>query len=282
MKNEFNFEEITLRELGSKLPIFPKDLINPKTQKPVECAEFSFIEWDMSIEEKISDIRDKSKNTGKFITKMMSVLLDQFCGMDFQEMDAGTKELLLSRTYFPNLMYMYIYLRVDQIDEKVEYGNFKCPYCNQDLKKFEANLNDLTVQVKDKEEDYITDYELCKPLIINKKTVTNFKFDISRWEALELIPADKQSNAAVLKKHLLISSLSSICDANGPITDVFIEKKTLLEKLKKKDIQRSLEHSAKNNGGPQMFLEVDCPFCSGTIQKIIDWRYDSFFENSSL
>lgn len=106
-QNDELYKITTLDELGPNLPIIPNTL---NIQKPKDKS-FSFIEWDMEIEEKISDIQSKVENIGSLVSQMMCLLIDQFCGQDFQSLPDEQKVLTINQLEFPNVMYMFIYLR---------------------------------------------------------------------------------------------------------------------------------------------------------------------------
>ena len=103
----------TLQELGPNLPIQTK--LNGQY---VKDRSFSFIEWDMELEEKLSKLQAKSKNIGTFINQMLCTVLDNFCGIDFQSLKDHEKTLMINQLEYTNVMYMYIYLRVEELGEE--------------------------------------------------------------------------------------------------------------------------------------------------------------------
>jgi len=276
--SKFSFTQ-TLKELGPNLPITPIIKGNP-----VKDQSFSFLDWDMKVEEELSKLLKDSKNIGVFINAMLCKLLDNFCGMDFQSLDKSEKTFLLSQLEYTNIMYMYIYLRVEELSEELKV-NLNCPVCQKEIKDYICNLYSLDVSCKSDKHERKHEYNLKKPIHFKhneiSKIITGFNIDITQWNSLEGITVGNKFSDTSLKKRMFYSSIVEFLDSKGVISD-FIDKKTVIDKLKKADIEKILSLITENNAGPSMVTEIECPHCGNQSEKVLEWRYEIFFGSSSL
>lgn len=271
------FHITTLRELGSNLPVKPVD----SSGQLLKNCSFSFNEWDMETEEHLSDLQRKSKNVGEFVNKMLGVLLADFCGVDFQSLKPEEKLLKVSQLEFSNVMYMYMYLRYDELGSELKF-DITCPTCKRNIENFVADLGDLEVHTKDHETEYDIKYELRRPIVLNDVgTITHIVFGQSKWEALERQTKDSVANEGKMKRTMFHSAIKSVEGANGPF-EKFIDLQTVLSKLKKVDIELAMKAVVENNAGPHMVVKGQCPHCESEWFRQLDWGYESFFDSSSL
>ena len=270
-KTEENKNTKTLGELGLNLPIFTGS----------DDRSFSFKDWDMETEEKLSDLQSKSKNVGEFVRQMMNLLLDEFQGKDWESYLEEEKIVTLSKLHFPNMMYMYVALRVEELGHELAFDSITCPSCAKQIRDFRADLRTLDIIMKDSEEDLVRDYELKKPLLLGNQTITGLKVGVTKWGALESVPAEKASNGASVKKALFESSISGATN-NSEDIEGMIDFKTLIKKIKKIDIEKISKLITENNGGPDMIVGGQCPHCQSDFVKPVDWGYEIFFDSSSL
>lgn len=272
-----NHKVITLKDLGPVLPItrFIAD-------KPVEKLDFSFLEWDMTVEEKLAEIKAKAKSMGQFINQMMSLLLDRFCGQDFQAMTKEERLISLNQLEYPNMMYMYVYLRVEELGDELRL-DVNCPHCGKLNKDFVCSLHDMEVHAKGVEHARKIDFTLKKPILMaNEQIITGLKIDIAKWDAMENADAELSENDAKVKQLLFNSSICGASVGDGEPMKGFVDVQTIVKKLKKIDIERLGQAIAQNNGGPMMAVKGKCQHCAKEWAKLLNWGYDYFFDNSSL
>ena len=268
----------TLKELDQDLPILP--LLKGEKNKFEKERSFSFLEWDMKLEEEFAKLQEENISQGQLVNKILCRLLDQYCGRDFQKLSDNEKMLIINQEYFANVIYMYTYLRVEELGHELIL-NVACPYCKKEVNKYECDLRTMDVDCKDKENKRVHEYNLKKPILYKGKVITGFKYDLAKWDFIEGIKADKNLSNTLFKKRMFYSSIVGFLDSKGLI-ETFIDKKEVIDKMKKYDIEKFLIVISENNGGPSMVTQVDCPHCSNTFQKIIDWSYQNFFGISSL
>jgi copper chaperone CopZ len=266
-----------LGTLGARLPIFDG----------CETPTFSFKEWDMDIEETLSDLQEQSANVGTFVRSMMDLLLDEFKGKDYQSLSKEEKLITLSQLHFPNMMYMYMVLRVEELGHELHFDSVQCPHCKKKIENFVADLRGLDVECKDKEHEQTVKYELKKPITmpgINgapAKVVTGLLLSVSKWDALESVPTEKAANAGYVKKAIFNSAITG-CTNNGELVEGYVDLKSLVKKIKKFDIERIGKEIVNNNAGPDMKISGNCQFCKKDFETQINWGYESFFDSSSL
>lgn len=267
----------TLGELGNTLPIFDG----------ADNLTFSFRDWDMDVEEQLSDLQEDAPNVGAFVRSMMDLLLDEFKGKDYQSLSKEEKVMALSQLHFPNMMYMYMALRVEELGHELHFDTVKCPHCAKDNKDFIADMRGLDVDCKDKEHEMTVDYELKKTISLENPNggpatlVTGLKVGISKWDSLESVPTEKAGNGGYVKKAIFNSAIIGAYN-NGELIEKFIDVKTLVRKIKKFDIERIGKKIVVNNAGPDMKLSGSCQFCRKDFETQINWGYESFFDSSSL
>lgn len=282
MQNEENQEEenktkTTLGALGLKLPIYDGS----------DDLTFSFKEWDMDVEEQLSDLQEDSSNVGTFVRSMMDLLLDEFKGKDYQEMSKEEKVMALSQLHFPNMMYMYMALRVEELGHELSFDNVQCPHCSKQIKNYVADLRTLDVFCKDKEHKQIISYELKKPITIEDtnggkaKVITGLEISVSKWESLENVPQEKASNSGFIKKAIFNSAITG-CTNNGEPVEGIVVFKDMIRKIKKVDIERIGKAIVENNAGPDMKVGLNCKYCRKDFERQVSWEYESFFDSSSL
>lgn len=285
----------TLRELGPNLPI-PMRLQDGTT---VEKRSFSFLEWDMEMEDILSKAKVKAKTVGLFVNDMMGFILDDLCGIDFQALDEGSRMLKISQLEFSNIMYMYIYLRVEELGSTIRM-DVGCPSCGQLNKDWRGDLNDMEIRVKDETVPAIEakgdnkaipekkghprtcEYEFRRPLVMeDKKIITGVMLDIGKWQAMEKADAEVAKNPAKMKRLLFESSIAGVLQKDGPIKGYY-DVDAVIWKLKKIDIEMCMMEMVENNAGPVMAIQGECEHCGTEWFKELDWSYDYFLDSSSL
>ncbi len=277
-KNDELYKITTLDELGPNLPILPNSLT---IQKPKDKS-FSFLEWDMEIEEKISEIQSKAKNIGHLVSQMMCLLLDQFCGQDFQSLPEEQKILNINQLEFPNVMYLFIYLRTEELGYDLKM-DVTCPACKKLNKDFVADLRTLEVHQKDESHKRSHSYDLIKPILLeNGDVVQAVHYDVSKWDAMERATPDVADNAGKMKQLLFRSSVTQVEVKSDKDKTKNYPIDLVIKKLKKVDIEKISSAITQNNAGPLMAMKGNCIHCQAEWYRVIDWSYNYFFDSSSL
>ena len=269
------YRTITLKELGANLPVPKLD----SEGKPFP-TKFSFKVWDMEMEETLSKLKGKAKTVGLFVNQLMCTMLSTFNGQDFTSLSTEEKMLRMNQIEFPNMMYMYIYLRVEELGSEFRL-DVGCPTCGKLNKDFLANLDDLDIRIKEKDHPREYDFKLKRPIELDGKTLTSLMLNIGKWDSMEKADREVGSNAAKMKRLLFESCIVGASTADGPV-EGYVDLSNVIKKMKKIDIERCMRDSIENNGGPLMAITGDCSQCGVEWWKELDWRYDTFFDSSSL
>lgn len=278
-------EESKKPEISKKVKQDDLGLTFPIHNDKFKDQTFSFLDWDMDMEETLSDLQNEhSHNVGLFVRHMMNVLLDTVHGKDYQTLNNEEKVMMLSQMDFPNMMYMYVALRVEEMGEDLLFENITCPNqsCKKLIERFVADLRTLDIICKDEKHPKTIKYELKRPIKLEnvKDVITGLELGITKWDSMEKIPSDKAGNEGFIKKTMYQSSIVTPL-TNGEPTEGFVDMKTLVRKIKKKDQAKLGNALAENNGGVEMIVSGECPHCKAEFVKPIEWGYDSFFGSSS-
>lgn len=259
----------TLKELANKLPI---------EIKGKENQFFTFKNWGMPEEKKIAEIKGENPNMGRFISQMMYLLLDTLHGEDFGGQEEAKKILTINQLPMGDVLYMFIYLRYDQLSEDISMG-FHCPNCQKLVKDWVADLGDLDVDCKRGDwEDTVT-YKLKKPITLEKgeQLIDNLKLTVAKWDAMERATEEIATNDAARQEHQLKACLQGSEGYEG-----HLDANEVINKLAKKDLEYLQKVISSHNAGPSIQAEVQCSRCKHKYLQMIDWSYDNFFGASSL
>lgn len=261
---------ITLSELGKTLPFGLDGKDN----------SFSFKDWTMEEEKYISKLKSESlkKSTyGVFINKLLAYMLTDIMGEsgDSGEESIRNKMLIISQMELMDVLYLYTYLRYDQVDNEMRLS-IKCPYCDTVDDNLIVDLSELDVVVKDGDEDQY-EYKLKKPIMFNDQNIESFVLRRTKFEAFEKCDPDDVKMTSAIYKY-------SIIGVNGEVSETFLDVENIIKKLKKVDMNRLDKIITEKNGGPSFSVETECKNsnCKSTIYKNLEWDYDNFFGPSSL
>jgi len=279
-------KETTLGEWGNKLPIG----IKGKSRR-----DFTFKSWGLDEEKEISEMKRKSTTMGPFVNQLLSYMIKDFCGESFENKDINEKLITFNQLILSDVLYMYLYLRYDQLDELVRM-DVTCNNCGKINKDFTANMEGLDVDVLDVETVKIVNpvktdspkqpeapdnfsYKLRKPFKLgdDKIEVSTIKLKRTPWDAMERASDEVTTNQGMLTELIFQNSIVGINDEIG-----YVDMDKLLKGFRKTDFERMSNAINKYNGGPTLRISDKCRYCSIHFYKQLDWGYDSFFGSSSL
>jgi hypothetical protein len=261
---------ISLKELGQNLPV------------PVDGKKnlsFSFKSWGLDEEKEIGEMKRKSQYMGPFISKVLSHMIEDLCGEKFSKMDENARELLLSKMPMMNVLYLWIYLRYDQLDEMIRL-DVGCPGCGRMNKNFVASLSGLDVDVPEKADDPIAQYKLKKPFKLTDKDAELtkvLKFSRTPWFAMDTADDEVTTNQGMIMELMFSKSIVGTDGEEG-----FIDLESINKKIRKRDFEFLSNAIQKHNAGPSLAIEGKCHYCPTKFYRQLDWNYDTFFGSSSL
>lgn len=267
----------TLKELGANFPIYPTE----PNGKQAKSRSFSFLDWDMKVEEEFADIQRKNESSGFIVSGMMNIILDSICGEDFHSQNENKKILFLNGLEYSNMMYLYLYLRYDELGPSLKLP-VSCPSCTKHIDDFVVDLGDLDIECRDEDHKPEFKYPLEKPITLDDgEIVTSMIFGYVTWDMMERASRDMIENVGKMKRLAIVSGLNHICNSKGKI-EGFRDRDTIVNKLKKIDIERISEKLDEHNGGPVMAVSGKCPSCRMKFHRALDWSPSHFFDSSSL
>lgn len=269
---------VSLQELGNSLPI---PAIDGKRQT------FKFRPWRMAEEKKISELKNKHKNLGRFVREVFDFMLVEFGGAPWDSIDGNNRKLLLNQMSWANVFYMYCYLRVDAMGTEMKMDTIPCPSCQNEIKGFMADMNSLQVKVagmgengEDIECKREFDYLLKHQFHVGEVKVKALRFGFTPWDAMEKIPAGERNGGAVKESMLAASLIGALTEESDK--PIGLQKDKVLMNLSKKDIEGYYDALDEQNGGPILGLDVECNGCGHKFAQPLNWGFDYFFGNSSL
>lgn len=268
-KDSETSKKLELKTLQNELPIHDKSKSN---------QTFTFKDWGMPEEEEIGKIKSTNPSMGKFITSVLSYMLKTLHGENFAELDSKKRKLIINQMFSGNILYMYMYLRYDQVDDRMAF-NFECPFCKHELDEIIVSLNDLDVDCKHGEYQEYEVYKLEKNITLEKgsQQVDNVKLGITKWNIIENSGTIKDNREFEGMKAAL---LNGIIGVEGIETLINVDE--IVNKLRKIDIEYIHTKISEHNGGPDIQIPLSCPSCNKKTFRQIDWGYESFFGVSSL
>jgi len=263
-------KENTAKELKDLKNNLPVELPDRETQ------EFTFKNWTMKEEKQIAKLKTSSGMMGKFVSSVFQLMLNRFCGEDFDAKDTNEKILTINQLDLPNVMYMWVYLRYEVMGEFVVM-DVNCPTCGRLNKQRTFNIESMDIHVKEKTEPRYDYYTLLKPFDFGGETVEKLKIRVTKWDAMESAKDEVAANEGLMKELIFRNSIIGMNDAEG-----HIDSASIIENLHKRDIEKLSQKISEHNGGPSLSLEDKCEFCGTDYSKFLNWSYDHFFGQSSL
>lgn len=260
-------KKVTLKELGPCLPIPVPGLQN---------QFFKFKNWGLAEEKKIGEIKRKSNHMGPFVNEVLSMMLEECGGIDFTKKETHEKKYEIHKMPMMNILYLWIYLRYDQLDEEIRM-NVGCPGCGRVNQNFVANLQGLDIEVPEQDDANTIEYKLRKSFEVDGKLISSFKINRTTWGCMDSADDETTTNQGKIMEIMFKNSICGVNDETG-----YMDVDKILQNVKKIDIEHLSNAIQKHNAGPTLSVEGKCSFCPTTFFKTIDWSYDSFFGSSSL
>lgn len=263
-------KKITLKELGNNIPIPLPDS---------KDTTFDFLSWGLKEEKEIGELKRKSQFMGPFINEVLAKMIVRCAGVDFASMNHQQRILFLYKMPMMDILYMWIYLRYDQLDEMIRL-NVGCPGCGRMNDNFEANLEGLDVECVEDGDNPLADYKLRKPFKLEEEDADNIKvLKVKRtpWGAMDKADDEVTTNQGLIMDLMFRHSIVGWDDEEG-----YLDFDKLTNGLRKRDFERLSTVIQKHNAGPTLALEGKCNFCPTKFYRQLDWSYDNFFGSSSL
>ena len=268
----------TLGEYGPNLPIGV--LSGGKERvKPFRLRRFS-----TKIELEIGEIRKKSKKMrlSNFVSSCLSLLVQTIGPHNFDTLEDKARKLILSELLFPDVLYLWMYLRHDAMEGEPLVMNVQCPRCNfggADSPPVGFDMSTLDVRVLPIDcVDLRMPYVLRRGIEVRKQEYNELQIAPFSWATFDDADFANQSDAkreAMMVRNSIVGINGF--DNKGPLV-ITEEEIGTMSKFDKEGLIRHIEDMTP---GPQMVAELDCPDCGNGLYQQIDWTYENFFRRRS-
>jgi len=261
----------TFEEWGQRLPI-------GVLQGGSLHRDFAFRRWTMKEERALEKMRKKNRrlSMGALVTNVLAYMLTRLGPYDFETLDDGQRRMVVNQMWMPDVMYAYIYLRIEALGPEVKFP-VECDKCGHKW-KFAADLSRTDVTIAENPEALVRSHELRDGIVpppgAGDEVAHTVLLQPPTWQAMSALKQD--GNMGDVKLFLMSSAMRKIGEGRIPaIPDV-------LEGLTKFDLEHLQRVIDDLTPGPELVLEVDCPSCDHENKRSLDWSWDFFFTASSL
>lgn len=267
----------TLGEWGAKLPIgVEMEGTDAAPVKPFRLRDFT-----TAREKEVGRLKDKSKKNkslGTFVSDVLTVMVQTVGPHNFDKMDEKQRRLALAMLRFPDVMYLWCYLRYESMDHEPIAMHIKCPYCGHGY-RFDADMATMDVKVLPEGGKVLSRLTTLKKGIIIRDTKRGWvKWTVPRWalfESNELAVKNQTEREAVMARNTIVDAEGFVSDSGTPLMVLDDE----IDTLYKYDRAGLFQDIEEYTPGPVMTIETTCegPGCGEELRQMIDWRYESFF-----
>lgn len=260
----------TIKELGHVLPIGFKDNTN------LIHKDFSFKEYTWELEEELGEIKEKEPDLemGPYISEILCHSLINIGDIKINEMKENYKKRALLRSlYYADVLYMYVCLRIDSLGHELAMNPFKCK-CGNTV-KYIGDLRTLGVKIP---ENTIKKIKLKDGMTYATKNLKNITVGPLKWSFMETKDNNIFNNKAKTILEVIRNSVISI--EGAPEGPVFITSGHL-RSMKPREVLQLYNKIDQINAGVSLVIEGECG-CKRKFYEAIDWRYENFFDPSSL
>lgn len=270
-ESESKIARVDLGKLGPRLPL---GVIGSdgSVNKDLVCKP-----WRGKEEREVGKLKKQGKESGDFITRLISYMFTKVGPHDFASMEEPEKRAVLSSMYMGDVFYMYVWLRT-QTNGKSLKMTLSCPRCSFDF-PFAADLDSVEVRTAEKYDHVKWSYALEIPFEVRGQMAQGFDLAPMRWQAMEssIKTAVDTGDTDGSKMEIIQGCVQRV---TGREEMVLIEQD--FDEIEKVDIEQLSAKIDENEIGPDMSVKEKCPRCERRFTTSLDWGYESFFSASSL
>jgi|GEM_PF-6584803 len=262
----------TLADFGKRLPIGYVD------EAGVRHDKFELRDWDWDLEERIGAALEGAEGAdapfGRYISGIMSEAVKSVGTIDLDALKPAQRLGLLSRMYYSDMLYMYVWVRIEGLGHSLKLEPFKCKKCKRMI-DFVGDLRQMEVQAV--EGDPTKEIVLEHGLTYADKPRKKVKVATLRWSFFEA-PEFEQAmrNPATM---YLLTLQGGVVEVDGAPKPAYLTREHV-KTMKRPEIVRLVREINNIGGGPVMSIEGACPHCKTGFEESIDWSYADFFGRS--
>lgn len=265
------FELKELKAQGAELPVGL--VVDGKRVRTFRLRPFR-----LKQEKAISKLKADSKaaTIGKFVCGVLSLMVQTVGPHNFDNMNDGHRQLIISQLTMADVLYLWVYLRYEALAQEPVTMNIPCPSCRNEYKWY-GDLGTMDVRVVNNDVVSTTrEFKLRDGVELGGAARSILKLDMIKWDSLmRRDVVDKQSQEAAI-------IAGSIVGIEGIERTPFFMLENELDEMTKWDIEGLTREISDNTCGPQMDIQPECPACKYKGVMMLDWGYDSFFARSVL
>lgn len=242
--------------------------------------------WTMVEEKKLGERRKTLDDDGDSMSRYVACVLAAMCtslgGHDFTQRNQLQNEILVGQMLAPDVYYAYVWLRVQSMTEELDL-TLTSPNSRKEF-EWTGDLRTMMIKSPKTPEDVPWEYTLKRPFEIRKKQITKLQLGPHMWDAQAALK-EGTATEAIVAAAIIKASIKRIPELSD---DPIILADHELDGMNKIDIAKLKRKIDLNGLGPIMVLEPEDPTVETspglprkTFLTQIDWRYDSFFGDSS-
>lgn len=261
----------TLGQLGAQLPV---GLVTPEKKL---LKDFSLKPLRWKEEKEIQKLKNKpGMNQGKFVTGVLSTLVDRVHGISFDGLKDTERALMIGAMWMPDVLYMYFYARVQSLGSVLEM-TIPCRTCNGLKFDFDGDLNGMDVRVVDQPDQVTTTATLAVGIPYREGVRTQLSIRPIPWSVIE---GQESKDEGAMRTAIFQRAIVGVDGV--PANEMAVIPETSIDEMVKRDVETLTNHIERHTPGPQPIVKAPCPRCDSEWLFPINWNYESFFTNSSL
>ena len=264
----------TLADVGCVLPI---GYIDPSG---TVHREFDLVDWSWEIEEELGELAEKDRDMpmGVYVSELVGRGLRSLGTLDCTKLKRSQRRLILSRMFFSDVLYLYIWLRIKALGHELRLLDVRCTdsKCKKAIKEFTGDLRTLEVRSFGEVPKKVLTLE-TGVVYANERRKKVTVGPVS-WALMETCDASTLTNPAKFKLATLQHGIRAI--EGAPAGPVHLTRDHL-RTMAPSEVNQLVAEIDRCNGGAVMQIGGLCPACKREFRQDIDWSHGAFFAPSS-
>lgn len=244
---------------------------------------FALRPYDFDREVEIGGLREREPDMGveRWLPRALDVLLTDWpvANGTWARLRPEERVLYLEAAPLGDLLYAYLYLRVQEVGRYLNFEDFRAIPCGHLQRGVAGDLLDLDVRVYDKPADLVRRVDLGEGFPCRGRTVRWARVRPVRWSAMMsgATPGGKL-NVGLVKRASILDAVVQFegFEEGTPFVDGD------LAQMRKGTIEVLTEQVDLGTGGPELFVTGKCATCSRDYRRRIPWEDVRFFSTRSL
>lgn len=280
-------KKTTLEQQGSNLCIGLVDPKNPAKRH----RSFSFRPYKGKTDRLLNDWYEQNKTSHKEaqllvgkVAKHLSLVVERIGDMAFPVDKDGdsTPETLLAimSLPIPDVLQMYTYLRLQTLGSDF-HSAVKCKSCgHEEIKVYDLRSAELKVAESEVEISFWYDLQDPIPSVLDQgREIRSIKIRPAPFATL--MSSNFNSKTSTLDSLLLQESVTSINEKEKGGRPYRLQQQEI-DEMSKRDLTAISVAYEDLSGGLNLAVIAPCSKCQSPVIDLLNWTYESFFEQSPL